>query len=519
MITLLGFLGSSVLGLVRQFITAQQFGTGSAMGAFIAAQRLPELIFVLVSGGALGSAFIPIYARTREQDEQGAWELASAVMTLSTLAAAVLGLLGVILAPWIVSRILLPEQPTEVQILTANLMRLMMLTPAIFAVGGLTAGLLQSHGLFTLPALAIGMNSVGIIVGALFIAPLLKVGAAAAQVGPNNIYGLAWGAVLSAILYLLVQLPGLWKIKAALHPLADWRVPGVKSILKLMLPRMMGLAVVQINFIVNTALAGRMAVGSIAALTTAWMLMFTALGVIAQGIGSAVFPSLAALYSEGDLVGFKDRLSGALRSVLFLAVPATVVFIVFGNPIVHIFERGQWTPESTAATAWALGFYAIGMAGFALLEVLSRAFYALADTRTPVIVGIAAMLSNIVLSIVFVSSFGDPNQLVRGPFGYLALANALTTLAEAAVLWWMMRRRIGDMHDREVLLATFKAVLAAAVMGGVLLLIQAWLKDIGWITLILGGVGGAVTFFGLSAALGLQEARSVPAMLLRRLRR
>lgn len=519
MITLLGFLGSSVLGLVRVFIVSQQFGTSDAMDAFVAAQRIPELIFVLVSGGALGSAFIPIYARQREQGEAEAWELASAVMTLSTAAAAVMGLAAVILAPWLVSMVILPEKSLEVQLLTTNLMRLMMLTPVLFAIGGLTGAILQSHGLFTLPALAVAMNSLGIIIGAVLLSPILKVGSETAQVGANNIYGLAWGAVLSSILYFLVQLPGLWQVKSALRPLADWRVPGVTAILKLMLPRMMGLAIVQINFIVNIKLAGTMAEGSISALNIAWTLMFTALGVIAQSIGSAVFPSLAALSSEGDMPGFKDRLSGAMRTVLFLACPATVTFIVFGVPIVQVFQRGNWTAESTSATAWALAFYAIGMAGFALLEVLSRAFYALGDTQTPVIVGIGAMISNIILSFVFVASFGNPDQLVRGPFGYLALANAVTTLAEAAILWWMMRQRIGGIHDREILVPTLKAAIAATAMGIVLIVVQAWRDDTGLITLILGGISGGVTFFVLSAALGLPEARSVPALFLRRLRR
>ena len=519
LITLFGFLGSSVLGVVRLFIISQQFGTGDAMDAFVAAQRIPETIFVLVAGGAMGSAFIPVYARQRQQDEKAAWELASAVMTLSTLAAAILGLITVVLAPWIVSYILLPEKTPEVQLLTSNLMRLMILTPAIFAVGGLTGVLLQSHGLFTLPALAISMNSVGIIVGAVILAPMLKVGASVAQVGENNIYGLAWGAVLSALLYLIVQLPGLRQLKAPLRPIFDWRVPGVVSVLKLMVPRMLGLAVVQINFIVNVTLAGTMANGSIAALQYSWTLMFTSLGIIAQGISSALFPSLAALHSEGDTAGFKDRLSGAMRTVLFLALPATVAFIVFGRPIVQIFERGEWTAESTAATAWALAFYAIGLAGFALLEILSRAFYAMGDTRTPVIIGIVAMVGNIILSVVFVSSFGNPNQLVRGPFGYLALANALTTLAEAAILWWIMRQRIGDLSDRGIFVATFKAGIAACVMGLVLIIIQAWRDETGLITLILGGIIGGGTFFGISAALGLPEARSVPAMILRRIRR
>src|SRR5690606_3870082 len=135
--------------------------------------------------------------------------------------------------------------------------------------------------------------------------------------------------------------------------------------------------------------------------------------------------------------GFKDRLASALRSVLFLSFPAMIALILLGGPLIGVvFERGQWTSESTQATAWALAFYATGMAGFALLEVLSRAFYALSDTWTPVKIGTASMIANIILSIVFIQFIGDWNSLARGPFAGLALANALTTNLEALALWW-----------------------------------------------------------------------------------
>src|SRR5690606_29981226 len=156
------------------------------------------------------------------------------------------------------------------------------------------------------------------------------------------------------------------------------------------------------------------------------------------------------------------RLVGALRSVLFLAMPATAALIVLGRPLIAVlFERGEWTAESTAATAWALSFFAIGVAGFVLLEILSRAFYALSDTATPVGVGIVSMVSNIALSLIFIRFVGDPGSLSRGPFAGLALANALTTLAEALVLWALLRRRIGKI-DEGTLVPGVARVTAAA---------------------------------------------------------
>ncbi|MBZ0300828.1 MAG: murein biosynthesis integral membrane protein MurJ [Anaerolineae bacterium] len=523
LIVLFGFVASGVLGLVRTAIINAAFGAGDALDAFVWAQRLPELIFVLVAGGALGSSFIPVYARLRERDdaEESAWRLASAVMTLSALAAGVLSLLVVLLAPLIVTTVLAPAAAPEVQHLTAALMRIMMVTPFIFSISGLLMGILQAHQLFLLPSIAISMNNIGLMIGALVIARMLPPGSGVAQVGDSNVYGLAYGAALSALLHLLVQLPGLRQVKARLRLRLDWRIPGVAEVMRLMGPRVLGLAVVQINFVVNAMFTSGMISGSAAALVTAFTLMFFALGIIGQSLGSAVFPSLAAMAAAEDFDGFKDRLASALRSVLFLSFPAMIALILLGVPLVTVlYQRNEWTAEHSQAAAWALAFYAIGMAGFALLEVLSRAFYALSDTWTPVKVGTAAMISNIVLSIIFIEFIGDWHSLAHGPFAGLALANALTTNIEALALWLLLRRRIGPIHDRAVLTSAGKALIAALAMGLVLWFIEAALAESGaLVTLLAGGVIGGAVFFGLSLLLRLEEATAVPNMLLRRLRR
>ena len=204
----------------------------------------------------------------------------------------------------------------------------MMITPFVFSISGLLMGILHAHQLFLLPSIAISMNNIGLMVGALVIAPMLPPDPGVAQVGDANVYGLAYGAVLSAVLHLLVQLPGLRRINARLRPLVNWRIPGVWDVLALMGPRVLGLAVVRVNFIVNAAFTSGMVSGSAAALTTAFMLMFFALGVIGQSLGSAVFPSLSALAAENDMDGFKNRLASAMRSVLFLAFPAMIAMIL-----------------------------------------------------------------------------------------------------------------------------------------------------------------------------------------------
>ncbi|MEM9952298.1 MAG: murein biosynthesis integral membrane protein MurJ [Chloroflexota bacterium] len=540
LLVIFGFLASGVLGFIRTGILAVQFGTSEALDAFFAAQQIPEMIFVLVAGGALGSSFIPIYAQRREEDEAEAWRLASAVMTLAASAAGILGVLVAIFADPIVQFILLPQSPLDVQLLTANMMRLMMITPFIFAISGLIMGILQSHGLFLLPSVAVSMNSIGIMVGALVIAPLiasepfLAVDAIASstaltgngldtlpvdQVGQSSVYGLAYGAILSAVLHLAVQLPGLWSIRAKLRVLPNPQIRGVYEVLKLMGPRVLGLGVVQINFVVNIILASAMIEGSLSALRTAFTLMFFALGIIGQSVGSALFPTLSTLYAENDMNGFRNRLASAMRSVLYLAYPATVAFIVMGVPIVSIFERGEWTVESTQGTAWALAFYATGIAGFVLLEILSRAFYALADTWTPVIIGVGAMVSNIILSLIFIQFIGNPDSLARGSFAGLALANASTTLVEALVLWWLISRRIGGIRSRYIIKGSVKAIIASVIMGIGLYLLPSFVPVDGFMLAIIGGVVGLILYGIMSLLLRIEEAMIVPTMILRRFRR
>ena len=523
LIVLAGFVASGLLGLIRLAVVGAQFGTGAAYDAFAAAQQLPESVFVLVAGGALGSSFIPVYAKYRAIDPEQAARLAGAVMTLSAAAAGLLGLLVYALAPPLVSLALYSERSPQEQQLMIDMVRLMMLTPVIFSVSGLLMGLLQSHAAFALPAIALSMNNIGIIIGALFIAPLLAPHPDMGQVGDLNIMGLAYGAILSACLHLAIQLPGVLKLPVRLRPLLSLRVPGLLAVLRLMGPRVFSLAVVQVNFHVNIILANTMVAGSVGAVRYSFMLIFFVLGIIAQSQGSAVFPSLAALKAEGDYDGFKDRLSSAMRNVLCLSFPASALLIVLGQPLVSVLQRGEWTADSTAAVAWALGFYAIGIGGFALLEVLSRAFYALEDTRTPTIAGALAMLSNIVLNIVFIRIIGDPTSLARGAFAGLALANALTTIVEALALWWLIRWRLAShgkargIHDHEIIRSAASSLALSLLMAAALWLLTRALPD-GGLTLALAGcLLAGLIFFGGGYLFDISELRPLLEPFVRRL--
>jgi putative peptidoglycan lipid II flippase len=508
-VVIAGFLASGLLGLVRSAVFGALFGTSRELDAFTAAQRIPETVYVLVAGGALSSSFLPVFARLLTRPNRAeAWRLASTVLTLTGMGGVLALIVCVVAAPALVPPLLAPNEPPEQQARIVSLTQIMLPSVALFTVSGLLMAVLNANGNFRLPALALSMNNLGQIIGALVFTPTF------------GITGLAFGAVLGAALHLLVQVPGVLALRradsaAVLRPSLNPQAEGVREVFTLMLPRLAGLAAVQLNFIINTNLTSGMVEGSRTAFVIAWGLLFFVLGVIAQSVGTAVFPALSALAAQRDYAAFKDRLTGAMRGVLFLAIPATVVLVTLSTPaIALIFERGAWTAESTAAVAWALALFGIGIAGHSLLEVLARAFYALEDTRTPVLIGIASIALNVVLSLLLIRVIGSPDTLGQGAFGGLAIANSIATLLEAAVLWWLLTRRIGALGGG-VLAMTARGSLAAVSMGAAIVAVQAAVLD-ARLELFIAGMVGGVCYFGLAALLRVEEARAVPDRLVRR---
>jgi len=238
------FVASRALGLVREMVISHRFGTGGELDAYLAAFRVPDILFQIVAGGALASAFIPTFAGyLAHDDEQGAWRLASAVINLVMIVTAVLSLLAVWLSPWLVSAVIAPGFDPARQALTVELMRWMLLTPTIFGISGIVMGILNARHHFLLPALAPVVYNVGIIAGAWLLAPRM------------GVRGLAVGVVAGAIGHLLVQVPGLIHHGLRYKLVVGMRDAGVREVGRLMVPRMVGLAAVQINFLVNTILA------------------------------------------------------------------------------------------------------------------------------------------------------------------------------------------------------------------------------------------------------------------------
>jgi len=506
-VVMAGMALSSVVGLLRQILIARFFGAGAAFDAFNTANRLPDFLFNLIAGGALASAFIPTYTGFLTSDDlRGAGRLASAIASwIFVLLISASCLAGIFAYP-LVHYILAPgyTDPDQIQT-TVTLLRILILCPTFFGLSGLAMGILNAHQRFFFSAMAPVCYQLGMIAGLVLLAPRW------------GIYGLAWGAVAGAMLHLTVQLPTLFSLRIPWRPMLDATNPAVRTVVRLMAPRLLGQSAVQLNFLVNTILASSQPAGSLSAIAWAFSLMMMPEIAVAQASAIAALPTFSAQASQGRTDVMRSSLASVLRGVFFLALPASVGLMILATPIVRIvFERGSFDARSTQMVAWALVFYAAGLTAHSMVEVLARAYFALQDTLTPASVSVGGMILNVALSLVLVGAFSAAGWM---PHGALALANTLATAAEMTVLIFILRRKFQRLLDRDGWLSLARTVISSAAMSAVLLLwIQALPSVSKWIV-SLGGISvGLAVYVGISLAIGSQEARSMLRVIITRLR-
>jgi len=487
---MLALLFGQLISLARSIFVAGIFGASPELDAFTAANRVSETLFLLVAGGALGSAFIPTFTGLLAHNEKSsAWKLASALANAVTLTLSLLAVLLAIFAPQVVRYALasgFAEKP-ELFALTVSLLRIQLISAVLFGLGGLIVGILNAHRVFFIPALTPALYQLGIIFGAVVLAPSM------------GIYGLAWGVVLGALAYLLVQIPTLIKQRGTYSFTFGLENPDVRQVIFLMGPRLLGVAVVQLNFWVNIQLASQMGEGSMASLGFAFSLMIMAQAAIAQSVAIAAMPTFSAQHALGKQDEMRNSLATSLRGILLMAFPASVGLILLREPLISfLYQRGKFDSQDVQLAAWALLWYAAGLVGHSIMEVLTRAFYAQHDTKTPVIIGTIAMGLNVVFSFMFVQVF---RQIGWMPHGGLALANSLATALEATALFIFMRRRLNGMEGSYIARGFVACALAALGMGtGLWFWIQATGSLPGWIVTV-GGVVIGGTLYGIGVLL------------------
>lgn len=504
---MVAFLITQIIGVLRGILIYRTFGTSADLDSFNAANRVAELLFNLMAGGALGSAFIPTFTGLLAQERRAeAWKLASAIANLLLLVLTLVAGLVAVFAPQVVRYglfILAPDLPAGQEALTVALLRIQLPTVVIFGLSGLVMGILNAHQRFWVPAIAPAMYSLGQIAGVLFLP---------AEWG---IVRLAVGVLFGSLFHLLVQSPLLLRLGGSYSLVLGLRMREVRQVMLLMGPRILGVAVVQINFIANTIIALSLPAGSVSAISLAFALMLMPQAAIAQSVAIAALPTFSAQVALGRLDQLRHSLAGSLRGVLLLSIPAALGLIMLRVPLVRfLYEGGEFTAASTRLVAWALLWYAAGLLGHAVVEILSRTFYALHDTRTPVMVGVAAMSLNILLSLSLPAGF---LRLGWAPHGGLALANSFATALEALVLLVLMRRRLGGLEGRRIAQSVWQATLAVLAMSLALLGWLRWAAALSPAWLTLGGVLlGAAVYLAVAALLRVEELHMLLRRVLRR---
>ena len=495
-------LTSRVSGLLREILMAHWFGSQQAYEAFLVGFRIPNLTRDLFAEGALSSAFVPTFVHyLTTKNKQEAARLANLVSTGIVLFVGALCLLGMIFSPALVDLTApgFKQVPGKFE-LTVHLTRIMFPFLLLVALAAQAMGMLNACGSFTIPALSstcfnVGSVGFGFVLG-FWVGP---------HFGLPPIVGMAYGIVLGGMLQLLWQLPSLYRAGFFPRLQWDWSHPGFRQILALMGPAILGNAAVQINVLVNTGFASYL-VGSVAWLGFAFRFMQLPLGLFGVAIATATLPAISQSASLGRMDEFRRTLSRSLGMVFLLTLPSSVGLIVLGEPMIGaIYEHGAFHAHDTQQTALALSCYAIGLGGYAAIKVLAPAFYALNDSRTPMVVSLCSIGIN------FIAAFAMVRTGTLGHAG-LALATSLVALFNFTALFWILRNRIGGIHGRALLRSVVQIVVASAAMGIAVFLashaIEAWLgagRLARLLNLALSIPFGTAVYYGVAKALHVAE--------------
>lgn len=534
LIVMIAFGVAKVISLAQTVIIASVFGVGTEWDSFVTANRIPELIFTLIAGGALAHAFIPIFSSyLAREDQDGAWTLASHVINFIFTVTTTVSAIAFLIAPWLVKNVVAPGFDAVATQQTVELMRILLLSTMIFSVSGIVMGILQSHNHFLLPAIAPIMFDVGILLGVMFLMPSM------------GVHGIALGAVLGAALHLLIQVPGLIRYKARWKPELGLKDPQMWRVIRLMLPRVGGLGVFSLNFLVMNNIASRLGPGSVSALDWGWRLMQIPQTLIGTAMGTVIFPTLAALSEVGDETGKRNYMSGALRFITVASIPSAVGLIFVGRPLISLLERGAFDASASAFVYSTLQFFALGLIVHSALEVLARSFYADKDTLTPLYAALGGALINLVGSVVFsnvlnaeqyggvrhmltLGGFPIPSQLDfvqnTGFVGGLALANSLGVMFEVVFLLVVLRKRWHGINENALARSVVQATAASLIMAGAIVVVNIiWANVVGSTSLtytvlqVLVETGvGAIVFVISAWLMGMEELRALVNMLTKR---
>jgi putative peptidoglycan lipid II flippase len=472
---------SRLLGLAREQVFAAQFGAGFAVDAFQVAFRVPNLLRDLFAEGAMSAAFVPTLTRTQQdKGPEEAMRLANLVVNFLLVVVSALCAIGIFAAPWIV-RLMAPGFAAVPGKLELTTLMTQIMTPFLLLVSLAAAvmGVLNTRRVFFIPAIAPTLLNLGLIASGFLIAPFCP------RFGLEPIVGMAFGALLGGLGQLLVQLPSLREQGFRWRPAISFSDPGVLRIVALMAPASLGIAAMQVNVFASTFLASMLVEGSVSWLNYAYRLMQLPIGLFGVAIATVTLAEVSRHAAAGNMADLRETLSFSLRMVLLLTLPATFLLIALAEPIISLlYQHGRFGAADTAETARALWAYAVGLTAFSGVRVMVPAFYSLGMARVPVTVSMVTI--GLTVALYFA---------LMGPLHHmgLALATSIGSLLNFAILFAMLRRKIGSLGGRRLALAAGRialASIAAAVAA----------------TVTAGAIEGAVGMRGIGARLFLVAA-------------
>ncbi|MFA6424545.1 MAG: murein biosynthesis integral membrane protein MurJ [Candidatus Magasanikbacteria bacterium] len=485
---------SRLVGIIRDRVLAHYYGAGPVMDTYYAAFKIPDLVYNLLIVGALTAGFIPTFTKllSEKDNNKRAWHLTNNIINILGLSLIVLCSLGIIFTPSL-NKIIAHGFHGENLARVISFTRIMFLSPLFLGISMIMGGVLQSMRRFVLYAIAPIFYNFGIIFGATVLVRLM---------GEN---GLAWGVVLGAFIHCIIQIYGTWQVGWRFHFSFDIKDKDTNTIGKLMIPRTLGLGITQLNQIIITMLASFLPVGSIAVYNYANNLQAVPVGVLAIPFALAIFPLLSSAAAENDMPQFVSHLSGVIRQILFLIIPSSILILLLRAQIVRvILGSGQFDWNATINTANALAFFSLGLIAQALIPVLSRAFFALSNTKTPFIIGIFSELISIIAALLLMKPLGAPG---------LALASSIGVTINLILLWIYLRSETKTLDESSILPLIYRISLASLAMGIVVQglkypLAKLLNQDYFWGIFgqgLIAGITGIVVYFFLCYILRVPE--------------
>jgi len=480
---------SRLFGIFRDRVLASQFGLGQELDIYYAAFRLPDFIFNLLILGSLSAGFIPVFTKVLENKKK-AWELVNIVFNVIILALIFIAAILFIAAPWLV-KLITPGFDDVALSQTVKMTQIMFLSLVFLGISAIFGSVLQSLKSFFIYSIAPILYNVGIIAGALFFVPTL------------GLYGLAWGVVLGAFMHMLIQLVAARLLGYRWSCNFNLKNKNLKLIFKLMIPRTLGLIVSQVNFFVVTIIGSTLAAGSIAVFNLANNIQSFPLGLFAVSFAVAAFPTLSEQAEHTKK--FVQTMSLAIRQILFFVIPSSALLIVLRAQVVRvILGSGKFSWSDTLLTLDVLSLFALSLFAQSIILVLARAYYALQDTKTPLLIGIVSALFNILFCLLLIKPFG-----VSG----LALAFSFSSIINCLLLFAILKIRLGDIDDVVIFNSTFKILISSFMLAITAQaikypMVQIMGLETFWgiaLQMVAASLGGLFIYFFVGWVMGLEE--------------